>query len=167
MAELEKINEIFIPEILKISAEKFDYKKSAEISYALNLQPRFALNDFIVPLILENRTEFLESTYLDSHPGLPQQFVGFLDTLYVDNTRKISDLMQSHPNKKALNCKRLNQKPLGRFIEKMLDKFQLQGVSAAPNHFRIRKMGAFKHHVGTKDDPKMSKCLITGCFPSF
>ena len=146
-----------MPEIRKLATEKFEYKKCAELSYALQLQGHFEMNEFIIPCILENRTDFLENFYLASYPGLAEKFVAFLDDLYEDNVRKISDLYQAHPNQKALDCKRLNQKPLGKFIEKMLDKFNVDGAVFAKNHIRIRKYGAFKYHLGTKDEAKMSK----------
>ena len=92
--------------------------------------------------------------YLGDAPReLQIEVVGWLDSLEGDNGKKVSDMCRAHPNPKAASAKRLFGKPLGRFIDSLLEKFKIDGDKHAPRVVKSRRHGAFKYLVGRKTDP--------------
>ncbi len=91
--------------------------------------------------------------YIESHKHLQVELIKWLDSLIPSNLGQVSALLRSHPTKGA-RASRLYSKPLGRFIEKWIDKFGLDhGI--APNHYSSRKAGSFRFLVGQKDEAKI------------
>ena len=113
----------------------------------------FAKETFLLPLIIEDKTPLVEKYLAESPRELQIEIVEWLDSLEGDNGKIVSDMCRAHPNPKAASAKRLFGKPLGRFIDSLLEKFKIDGDKHAPQVVKSRRHGAFKYLVGRKTDP--------------
>ena len=122
------------------------------MAHSLKLHAVFAKETFLLPLIIEDKTPLVEKYLEDAPRELQIEIVEWLDSLEGDNGRKVSDMCRAHPNPKAASAKRLIGKPLGRFVDALLEKFKIDGDKHAPRVVKSRRHGAFKYLVGRKAD---------------
>ena len=151
MCRLSENKEAFIPAIENLCQDTY-YDIACDVSHTLGLHAVFKKETFLLPLIIEDKTPLVEKYLEGAARELQIEIVEWLDSLHVDNNQKISDLCKAHPNPKAASAKRLYAKPLGRFVDALLEKFKVDGDKHAPRLVTSRRHGAFKHLVGRKTD---------------
>lgn len=151
VCRLSESKEAFIPAIGNLSKDTY-FDIACDAAHSLRLHAVFAKETFLLPLIIEDKTPLVEKYLEDAPRGLQIEVVEWLDSLEGDNGKKISDMCRAHPNPKAASAKRLLGKPLGRFIDALLEKFKIDGDKHAPRVVKSRRHGAFKYLVGRKAD---------------
>jgi hypothetical protein len=82
--ELRESNRLFIEEIKTLLA-KGQYKEAGQFACDLGLFNEFTIDDFLIPLILEDKLGIVEE-YLDKAVQLRDPTVQFLDSLLEKNT---------------------------------------------------------------------------------
>ena len=151
VCRLSESKEAFIPAIGNLSKDNY-FDVACDAAHSLKLHAVFPKETFLLPLIIEDKTPLVEK-YLGGAPReLQIEVVEWLDSLEGDNGKKVSDMCRAHPNPKAASAKRLFGKPLGRFIDALLEKFKIDGDKHAPRVVKSRRHGAFKYLVGKKAD---------------
>lgn len=143
--------------LVQSELDRRHYSRAAKIAEALKVQKAFQFCDICVPCLLENAIERVEE-YVQPHRELQIELIRFLDELTLNNAVQMSDLWRAYPWIQT-KSPRLSGKSLGKLIEKLLKKFELD-AKFAPNHTNTRTFLAFRYQVLTKNEPTTSKSKI-------
>uniref|UniRef100_T1IT07 3'-5' exonuclease domain-containing protein n=1 Tax=Strigamia maritima TaxID=126957 RepID=T1IT07_STRMM len=94
VADIYKLGDIgsqFVDNV-KQMAKNGDHAQACFLATLLNIQKHFDINDFLVPLLLENKHKIVEK-YLDKCPEQQELVVKFLDGLCIDSEEKMAELL--------------------------------------------------------------------------
>ena len=84
------------------------------------------------------------------------QWLDTLTEMYV--TAIENGLRHNYPQIEDLNVTRLTGAPLGKFIKKLITKYELD-PNLASRHMRTKTIGAFRYLIGEKSSPSMRKSI--------
>ncbi|XP_059078997.1 exonuclease mut-7 homolog isoform X2 [Tigriopus californicus] len=145
-----KVESARLASLVQVEVDRRNYSRAAAIATTLGVQTAFEFCDICVPCLLENAIERVED-YVEPHPELQIQLVQFLDGITTNNAAQLSALWRSYPWIQT-KSPRLSGKSLGKLIERLLKKFELD-PKMAPLHTKTRTFLAFRYQVLTKNEP--------------
>ena len=82
ICQLDSDPEIFLPEI-RVMIKAFNFKLACDCAHVLNLHSVFAKEEFIIPLIVENKTQSVEEYLAKAPKEFQKEVVVWLDDLHV------------------------------------------------------------------------------------
>lgn len=127
-------------------------KRASEIVIHTGTHDMYTLEQVAVPLVLTDPSGSSLDDFLKGSTRHQSEFVTWLDEL---NLQKVSDICKGYPELKAKNTSRLQGKPLAKFIESLVAKYDLNGSSVAPKHFKQKAINDLRYWVSEKTSPKM------------
>lgn len=139
--ELKKSKSLFVPEIHELIAAKH-FKEAGQIACDLHLYNEFTMDDFLIPLILEDKLGIFED-YLDKALHLRAPTIQLLDT-FLHRDAIVRQVCDKFINKYALNdvkYEKLHKKPLSKLVGRLMKKYQLP-ESIAPNMKKHKEFGS-------------------------
>ena len=86
MTTLHKHQHLFKEDVDKLIKQR-QFKKACEVANALEVHQEYGLEEFIIPLIVEEKAVVTEE-FLTASPKHAQDVIRFLDGLVCDNTMK-------------------------------------------------------------------------------
>lgn len=139
--ELIKSKQLFVPEIRQLIAAKY-FKEAGQIACDLHLYTEFTMDDFLIPLILEDKLGIFED-YLDKAEHLRAPTIQLLDTfLERDVTvRQICDKYIVKYGLADVKYEKLHKKPVSKLIGRLMKKYQ-QPEGIAPNMKKHKEFGS-------------------------
>lgn len=146
--ELIKSKNMFVPAIRELISEKH-FKEAGQIACDLQLYNEFTIDDFLIPLILEDKLGIFEE-YLDKAVHLRASTLQLLDS-FLNRDTTVREMCSEFINKydlRDVKYDKLHKKPISKLITRLLKKYHLP-ESIAPNmktqkdygamHFILRK----------------------------
>lgn len=139
--DLIKSKQLFIVEIHDLIAAKH-YKEAGQIACDLNLYTEFTMEDFLIPLILEDKLGIFED-YLDKATLLRAPTIALLDTfLHREQTvRQICDKYIEKYGLTDVKYEKLNKKPVSKLVGRLIKKYHLP-ESIVPNMRKHKEFGS-------------------------
>lgn len=139
--ELIKSKHLFVTEIRDLIAAKH-FKEAGQIACDLQLYTDFTMDDFLIPLILEDKLGIFED-YLDKAAHLRAPTIELLDTfLHRDATvRHMCDIYIEKYGLNDVKYEKLHKKPVSKLISRLMKKYQLP-ESIAPNMKKHKEFGS-------------------------
>lgn len=132
--------ELFVPEIRELITARM-FKEAGQIACDLRLYS-FTLDDFLIPLILEDRLGIFED-YLDKADQLRAPTIQLLDT-FLNRDVTVRQICSEYIAKYDLTdvkYEKLHKKPVSKLITRLMKKYQLH-ESIAPNMKKHKEFGA-------------------------
>lgn len=139
--ELIKSNHLFVPEVHELIATG-NYKEAGQIACDLQLYNDFTMDDFLIPLILEDKLGIFED-YLDKAEHLRVPTIELLDT-FLHRDATVRQLCDKYIVKYKLNdvkYEKLHKKPVSKLIGRLLKKYSLS-ETFAPNMKKHKEFGS-------------------------
>ncbi|CAO1409572.1 unnamed protein product [Diamesa hyperborea] len=139
--DLVKSKHLFVGPIKELMASKY-YKEAGQISCDLQLFNEFTLDDFILPLILEDKLVIVEE-YLDSAKNLIVPTIRLLDS-FLDRNSSVSAMCSPYVTKYNLTdvkYDKLQKKPISKLITRWFKKYNIE-ENIAPNTNKQKAYGA-------------------------
>lgn len=139
--ELVESKHLFVPEIHELIASR-NYKEAGQISCDLQLYYEFTMDDFLIPLILEDKLGIFED-YLDKAEHLRVPTLELLDT-FLHRDATVRQLCDTYIEKYKLNdvkFEKLQKKPVRKLIGRLMKKYSLP-ESIAPNMKKFKEFGS-------------------------
>lgn len=139
--ELIKSKQLFVPEIHELIAANH-FKEAGQIACDLHLYTEFTMDDFLIPLILEDKLGIFED-YLDKATHLRAPTIQLLDTfLQRDATvRQLCDEYIARYSLSDVKYEKLHKKPVSKLIGRLMKKYHLP-ESIAPNMKKHKEFGS-------------------------
>jgi 3'-5' exonuclease len=139
--ELIKSKHLFVPEIHELIATN-SYKEAGQIACDLHLYTEFTMEDFLIPLILEDKLGIFED-YLDKALHLRAPTIQLLDSFLLrdSSVRQICDNFIAKYKLNDVKYEKLHKKPVSKLISRLLKKYQLS-ESIAPNMKKHKEFGS-------------------------
>jgi hypothetical protein len=158
--ELIRSKQLFVPELRDLLKTKH-YKEAAQIACDLHLYNEFTIDDFLIPLILEDKLGIFED-YIDKAVHLRSPTLQLLDSfLQRDVTvRQICDKFIAEYQLNDVKYDKLHKKPVSKLISRLLKKYHLP-ESIAPNMKKHKEFGSL-HFILRKN--YMEKSLNQASF---
>ncbi|KAJ8924964.1 hypothetical protein NQ315_001129 [Exocentrus adspersus] len=138
--EMVQDGDIFL-DIIKCMIDKKQYKEACQYSTLLNLQDKFSIEDFLVPLVLQDKL-FGVDDCLKASPKHQVELVVFLDSV-LGNT-SVRDAMGDYVikfNIPEVKFEKLHAKPWKKLVARLLKMFKLP-ADLTPNLNKRRNEGA-------------------------
>lgn len=132
--------QLFVTEIRELIAARM-FKEAGQIACDLRLYS-FTLDDFLIPLILEDRLGIFED-YLDKAEHLRAPTIQLLDT-FLNRDVTVRQICSEYIAKYDLTdvkYEKLHKKPVSKLITRLMKKYQLP-ESIAPNMKKHKEFGA-------------------------
>lgn len=123
--QISTAKEFVIP-IVKDMIKNVNSKQASHIVIAMELFDDIPVEDLLFPLILLDKPNMIDE-YLQEAPSHVPSFIMFLDKL-LDKNFKMLDFVQEYVEKHNLGhvkYERLHQKPLGKFVARLCNKFNI------------------------------------------
>ena len=139
--ELIKSKHLFVPEVHELIATK-NFKEAGQIACDLQLYNEFTMDDFLIPLILEDKLGIFED-YLDKAQHLRVPTIDLLDT-FLHRDATVRQLCDKYIDKYKLNdvkYEKLQRKPVSKLISRLMKKYSLP-ESIAPNMKKHKEFGS-------------------------
>lgn len=138
--EMDKNSEIFL-EIIRCLVDKKKYKEACQYASLLNLHTHFTINDFLVPLILQDKLSLVDD-FLKSSPQHQADLVCYLDSWLEKRplSEAVGNLIEEVPD---IKMEKLHSKPMKKLIGRLLKMFSLPN-DLTPNLNRRRNEGALQ-----------------------
>lgn len=139
--ELIKSKHLFVPEVHELIATR-NYKEAGQIACDLQLYHEFSMDDFLIPLILEDKLGIFED-YLDKAEHLRVPTLELLDT-FLHRDATVRQLCDKYIDKYKLNdvkYEKLHKKPVSKLIGRLMKKYSLPD-SIAPNMKKHKEFGS-------------------------
>jgi hypothetical protein len=132
--------ELFISEIRELMS-KNQFKDAGQIACDLQLYTEFTIDDFLVPLFLEDKLGIFED-YLDKATHLREPMIKILDSLLErdTNVRNNCDYYIVKYNLNDVKYQKLQKKPIGKLINRLLKRYNLP-CKIAPNTVKHKEFG--------------------------
>ncbi|CRL04117.1 CLUMA_CG017229, isoform A [Clunio marinus] len=139
--ELVKSKKLFVSKIKELIAAK-QFKDAGQIACDLKLFNEFTMEDFLIPLILEDKLGIFED-YLDKAEHLRMPTIKLLDSfLHRDTTvRQMCDRFIAKYDLKDVKYEKLHKKPISKLISRLTKKYQLPD-EIAPNMKKHKEFGS-------------------------
>jgi hypothetical protein len=139
--EMIKSKELFVPEIRELIAAKY-FKEAGQIAYDLQLFHEFTIDDFLIPLVLQDKLGIFED-YIDKAVNLRVPMIQLLDTFLQrdSSVRQICDNYISRYQLQDVKYDKLHKKPVAKLLNRLLRKYQLPD-SIAPNMKKQKEFGS-------------------------
>lgn len=139
--ELTRSRHLFVPEIHLLIAAK-QYKEAGQIACDLHLYNEFTMEDFLIPLILEDKLGIFED-YLDKASHLRAPTIQLLDSFLhrEASVRQICDKFITSYGLHDVKYDKLHKKPVSKLIGRLIKKYQLP-ESIAPNMKKHKEFGS-------------------------
>ncbi|XP_054853533.1 exonuclease mut-7 homolog isoform X2 [Eublepharis macularius] len=118
------------------------FKEAVVLSIKLKLQPDLEVEKMCVPLLLQDKTNLVES-YVQEYPDLQQQLLRMLDSWCEPGfrTETITKQYRGLPN---IRPDKVNRKMLSKLVFRFLDKYSLD-PALCPNAINQRHLGTLKY----------------------
>ena len=139
--ELIKSKQLFVPEIRDLLAAKH-FKEAGQIACDLRLYNEFTIDDFLIPLILEDKLGIFED-YLDRAEHLRAPTIQLLDT-FLHRDATVREMCAAYIGKYELHdvkYDKLHKKPVSKLIGRLMKKYQLP-ESIVPNMKKHKEFGS-------------------------
>lgn len=139
--EMLSSSHIFLDEIRELLNMKL-YKEVGQIACDLQLYNEFTIEDFLIPLFLQDKLGILED-YLDKATSLRQPMIELLDS-FLERDSSVRNLCDSHIVRYSLNdvkYEKLHKKPISKLVNRLLKKYRLSD-SIAPNSRKHKEFGS-------------------------
>lgn len=139
--ELVKSRNLFVPEIRELLLAKH-YKEAAQIACDLRLYTEFTIDDFLIPLILEDKLGIFED-YLDKAEHLRSPTIQLLDT-FLHRDATVRQMCAEYIEKYELSdvkYEKLHKKPVSKLVGRLMKKYQLP-ETIAPNMKKHKEFGS-------------------------
>lgn len=139
--ELIRSKQLFVSEIRELVNAKF-YKEAGQIAFDLQLFNEFTIDDFLVPLVLQDKLGIFED-YLDKAVSLREPMIQLLDTFLQrdSSVRQICDFYIAKYELQDVKYEKLHKKPVAKLLNRLLRKYQLPD-SIAPNMKKQKEFGS-------------------------
>lgn len=139
--ELINSKHLFVPEIRDLIAAKH-YKEAGQIACDLYLFNEFTMEDFLIPLILEDKLGIFED-YLDKATHLRAPTIELLDTFLQRDTtvRQMCDIYIAKYDLNDVKYEKLHKKPVSKLVGRLMKKYHLP-ESIAPNMKKHKEFGS-------------------------
>lgn len=139
--ELLKSKKLFVDQIFELIAEKH-FKEAGQIACDLQLYNDFSMDDFLIPLILEDKLGIFED-YLDKAIHLRAPTIELLDTfLHRDATvRQMCDKYIGQYGLTDVKYEKLHKKPVSKLVGRLMKKYHLP-EAIAPNMKKHKEFGS-------------------------
>lgn len=139
--ELIMSKNLFVSEIRELITAKH-FKEAGQIACDLQLYNEFSLDDFLIPLILQDKLGIFED-YLDKAIDLRIPTIQLLDSfLQRDSTvRQICDYYITKYELQDVKYDKLHKKPVAKLLNRLLRKYQLPD-SISPNMKKQKEFGS-------------------------
>lgn len=139
--ELIKSKHLFVPEIRELLAAKH-FKEAGQIACDLSLYTEFTMDDFLIPLILEDKLGIFED-YLDKAEHLRAPTIQLLDT-FLHRDATVRQMCAEYIEKYGLTdvkYDKLHKKPVSKLVGRLMKKYQLPEF-IAPNMKKHKEFGS-------------------------
>lgn len=139
--ELLTSSQIFLDEIRELLNLKL-YKEVGQIACDLQLYNDFTIDDFLIPLFLQDKLGILED-YLDKAQHLRRPMIELLDS-FLDRDASVRNLCDSFIVKYQLSdvkYDKLHKKPISKLVNRLLKKYRLSDT-IAPNSRKHKEFGS-------------------------
>lgn len=158
--ELVKSKHLFVSEIRDLIVNKH-FKEAGQIACDLHLFNEFTMDDFLIPLILEDKLGIFED-YLDKATHLRSPTIELLDTFLQRDTtvRQMCDIYIAKYDLKDVKYEKLHKKPVSKLVGRLMKKYHLP-ESIAPNMKKHKEFGSL-HFILRKN--YMEKSLNQASF---
>uniref|UniRef100_A0A8D0GUQ0 Uncharacterized protein n=1 Tax=Sphenodon punctatus TaxID=8508 RepID=A0A8D0GUQ0_SPHPU len=121
---------------------KGKYKEAAILSIKLKLQPDLEVKEICIPLLLQDKTNIVES-YVSDHPDLQCKLLQILDT-WCEPDFNPKDIARQFPDLSTIRMDKLNHKMLSKLIFRLLEQYNLD-PALCPNAIKQRHLGTLKY----------------------
>ncbi|XP_018564099.1 exonuclease mut-7 homolog [Anoplophora glabripennis] len=138
--EMTQDSDIFL-DIIRCMIEKKQYKEACQYATLLNLQDKFSIDDFLVPLVLQDKL-FGVDDFLKASPKHQVDLVVFLDSIL--GNASVRETMGDYVTKYGIpevKFEKLHAKPWKKLIARLLKMFKLSS-DLTPNLNKRRNEGA-------------------------
>lgn len=138
--ELIQSNQMFVPEIRQLMSQSL-FKDAGQIACDLQLYHEFSIDDFLIPLFLEDKLGIFED-YLDKAVQLREPMIQVLDNLLERDTNVRNSCDEYIEKYKLTDVKyqKLQKKPISKLINRLLKRYNLPG-KVAPNSVKHKEFG--------------------------
>lgn len=139
--ELIKSKSLFVSEIRELIATKY-YKEAGQIAYDLELYNEFTIDDFLIPLILQDKLGIFED-YIDKAVDLRVPMIQLLDSFLQrdSSVRAICDYYITKYDLQDVKYEKLHKKTVAKLLNRLLRKYELPD-SITPNMKKQKEYGS-------------------------
>lgn len=139
--ELLSSNHLFVSEIHELITAKH-YKEAGQIACDLKLYNEFGLDDFLIPLLLQDKLGIFED-YLDKAVEVRASTIELLDSFLQrdSSVRSICDYYISKYDLQDVKYEKLHKKPVAKLLNRLLRKYHLSD-NLAPNMKKQKEFGS-------------------------
>ncbi|KAL3284676.1 hypothetical protein HHI36_018827 [Cryptolaemus montrouzieri] len=138
--EMASSREKFI-DLVKCMISKKKYKEACQSVILFGLQEKFSLEDFLVPLIYQDKL-FLLDEYLATSPKHQEEIVVYMDKLLgMPSVRQAVLVFASEHSLTEVKWEKMQSKPFKKLITRLVKKFDLPSF-LTPNLNKRRNAGA-------------------------
>lgn len=139
--ELLSSNYLFVAEIHELITAKH-YKEAGQIACDLQLYNEFGLDDFLIPLLLQDKLGIFED-YLDKAVEVRASTIELLDSFLQrdSSVRSVCDYYIVKYDLQDVKYEKLHKKPVAKLLNRLLRKYHLSD-SLAPNMKKQKEFGS-------------------------
>lgn len=139
--ELIESKKLFVEEIHELITTKH-FKEAGQISCDLQLYHEFEMEDFLIPLLLQDKLGIFED-YLDKAINLREPTIQILDSFLSreSTVRAICDEYIAKYELQDIKYDKLHKKPISKLLNRLLRKYQLSD-KIAPNMKKQKEFGS-------------------------
>ncbi|XP_067140723.1 exonuclease mut-7 homolog isoform X2 [Centruroides vittatus] len=123
------------------------FSEAAICITTLNLQDKFELEDVVIPLILQNKYNFVED-FIKSNRDLQIKLVMYLDNLHC-NLSEVKKVLNKFSSLKGLRKDQLNNKSIDKLLKKLLKTYNIPN-EYFPRYTFQRGLSSLKYFVRRK-----------------
>ncbi|XP_067001835.2 exonuclease mut-7 homolog isoform X2 [Anabrus simplex] len=134
--------DIFLEPLKRLIWSK-QYKEACQIAALLNLHSHFTVEDFLIPLVFQDKLTVAEE-FLSNSTSHQQDLVAFLDNLLGKrNIRNEADIIVSNLEIPEVHASKLYYKPLSKLVARLTKQYDLP-PTVCPNLNQKRNEGALQ-----------------------
>lgn len=139
--ELINSKHLFVSEIHELITAKH-YKEAGQIACDLQLYNEFGLDDFLIPLLLQDKLGIFED-YLDKAVKVREATIKLLDSFLQrdSSVRSTCDYYIAKYDLQDVKYDKLHKKPVAKLLNRLLRKYQLSD-NIAPNMKKQKEYGS-------------------------
>lgn len=146
--ELHKDAGKWMPQIQDLIELK-KYREACVYATILKLQGRFDLDEFAIPLILQDKIQLVEE-YVAKSPDLQKKLLVYLDRWNGD--RMLIDSVLAKLDVPDVRRDKLRPKTMSKLVCRLIKLFNVDSA-VCPNTMRIRSRGALMYLLSKHDEP--------------
>ncbi|XP_061459965.1 exonuclease mut-7 homolog isoform X2 [Rhineura floridana] len=121
---------------------KDKFKEAATLSIKLKLQPDLEVEKMCVPLLLQDKTDLVDS-YVEGYSDLQKQLLQVLDLWFAPGFQ-IKDITRQYRGVSSIRPEKVNYRTLNKMVFRFLDKYHLD-PALCPNVINQRHLGTLKY----------------------